>query len=306
MVTLSNPLSTTLSITSIGINPAGGPFAIQSNSCGSSLAAGANCTINVTFTPTTTGTQNATLSVTDNAATSPQTASLTGTGASSTGGVVYLATKAYGAYSNSSIAQSTIASGAFAVPAGDLIVAYCGVGTSTVDTVSISDGAGNVFRQVGTTVSASHGTALAMYYSSNAKGSSADSVTCTWGAAHHNLAVMVLVYSGADPTSPLDASASGSDSGSSSTTLQTSAFSTTSASDVIVAGMMFGTGCNPPPPPGSGYTIEVNAIPGGCGGPLAAAEDRIVSTLQTNITASMTVPLATYADMIAATFKAAP
>jgi len=50
----------------------------------------------------------------------------------------------------------------------------------------------------------------------------------------------------------------------------------------------------------------VNAIPSGCGGPLAAAEDRIVSTLQTNITASMTVPLATYADMIAATFKAAP
>src|SRR5437867_1358798 len=48
-ITLSNPTSTALSITSIaftGTNP--GDFG-QTNNCGSSVAAGGNCTINVTF-----------------------------------------------------------------------------------------------------------------------------------------------------------------------------------------------------------------------------------------------------------------
>src|SRR5574340_664813 len=56
-----------------------GDFA-QSNSCGSSLATNASCTINVTFTPTASGARTASISVTDNASGSPQTVSLTGTG----------------------------------------------------------------------------------------------------------------------------------------------------------------------------------------------------------------------------------
>src|SRR5947208_3015545 len=79
-VTLSNPTTTALSITSIaftGANP--GDFG-QTNNCGSSVAAGGNCTINVTFTPTATGSRSATLTVTDNASNSPQTAGVSGTG----------------------------------------------------------------------------------------------------------------------------------------------------------------------------------------------------------------------------------
>src|SRR5205823_5989475 len=82
-VTLSNPTSTTLSITSIGftgMNP--GDFG-QTNNCPispSTLAANATCTINVTFTPTTTGTRSAILAVTDNASNSPQTSGVSGTG----------------------------------------------------------------------------------------------------------------------------------------------------------------------------------------------------------------------------------
>jgi hypothetical protein len=52
----------------------------ETNNCGSSLGAGASCTINVTFTPTALGLQNGTLTVTDGAAGSPQTASLSGSG----------------------------------------------------------------------------------------------------------------------------------------------------------------------------------------------------------------------------------
>ena len=58
---------------------ASGDFA-QTNTCGGSVAPGANCTISVTFTPTATGGQSGTLTLTDNAGNSPQTVSLTGTG----------------------------------------------------------------------------------------------------------------------------------------------------------------------------------------------------------------------------------
>jgi sugar lactone lactonase YvrE len=47
---------------------------------GSGIAASASCTVSVVFTPTATGTRTGTLSFTDNAAGSPQSVSLTGTG----------------------------------------------------------------------------------------------------------------------------------------------------------------------------------------------------------------------------------
>ena len=73
----------TTAITGISIAIAGtdpGDFA-QTHTCGSSLAAGASCTISVTFKPTTTGARSATVKVTDSAAGSPQTVALSGTGA---------------------------------------------------------------------------------------------------------------------------------------------------------------------------------------------------------------------------------
>src|SRR5439155_14529234 len=76
--TLSNSGSAPLSISSIAISGAdSGDFA-QTNNCSSSLAAGAKCTISVTFRPTATGTRTGTLTVTDNASGSPQAATLTG------------------------------------------------------------------------------------------------------------------------------------------------------------------------------------------------------------------------------------
>jgi len=220
------------------------------------------------------------------------------------GAGISLATKAYGAYHNSSATASSITSSAFALPPGDLIVAYCGNTSSTASTPTISDTASNAFHQAGATAAGSGGDSLSMFYAANAKGISNDVVTCTWTAAQNNLAVIALVYSGADASAPLDATGSGFIKG--GTSLQTSLFSTTSANEVIVAGMMSGSSCVPAPAPGSGYTMELSAVPSGCGGPVAAAEDKVVSTLQMSATASMTFPSATYADMIVATFKAGP
>ncbi len=44
------------------------------------MAAGASCTISVTFTPTAIGVQTGSITLTDNAADSPETVSLSGTG----------------------------------------------------------------------------------------------------------------------------------------------------------------------------------------------------------------------------------
>jgi hypothetical protein len=74
-VTLSNYGTATLNIESIAATADFG----ETDTCGASLASGASCPINVTFTPGATGSVTGTLSVTDNALGSPQTVSLSGT-----------------------------------------------------------------------------------------------------------------------------------------------------------------------------------------------------------------------------------
>ena len=79
-VTLANVGGATLSIGSIAISgTSAGDFA-QTNTCGSTLAAGSSCTIAVTFTPGATGSRNASLSVQDDAAGAPHAIALAGTG----------------------------------------------------------------------------------------------------------------------------------------------------------------------------------------------------------------------------------
>lgn len=74
--TLTNTGTATLDITSITIT---GPFA-QTNTCGTTVKAGKNCTISVTFSPTATGSFTGVVTITDNASNSPQTIALSGNG----------------------------------------------------------------------------------------------------------------------------------------------------------------------------------------------------------------------------------
>lgn len=76
VVTLTNTGGAPMTINAIKASDSFG----ESNNCGSSLAPKANCAINVTFKPMQTGTQTGTLSISDDAAGSPQTVSLSGTG----------------------------------------------------------------------------------------------------------------------------------------------------------------------------------------------------------------------------------
>ena len=79
-ITLSNPGSAALSITRIAITGTNATDFSQTDTCGTSVAIGGSCTISVTFTPQATGSRSASVSVTDNATSSPQSASLSGTG----------------------------------------------------------------------------------------------------------------------------------------------------------------------------------------------------------------------------------
>src|SRR5271157_1600904 len=82
-ITLTAAGSQPLIISGVSFSkPDPGDFA-QTNTCGTlpaTLAAGSNCTLSITFTPTAVGTRTAAVSITDNASDSPQTASLTGAG----------------------------------------------------------------------------------------------------------------------------------------------------------------------------------------------------------------------------------
>ena len=78
--TLRNSGTATLSITGITVIGESASEFAQSNNCPASLAPNATCTINVTFSPSATGTRAATVRVSDNATGSPHLLSLTGTG----------------------------------------------------------------------------------------------------------------------------------------------------------------------------------------------------------------------------------
>jgi uncharacterized membrane protein len=69
--------SATMSVSSFTFSgPNASEFEIVAKTCTTTLASGASCTLQITFKPTTTGAASATLTATDNASNSPQTAAL--------------------------------------------------------------------------------------------------------------------------------------------------------------------------------------------------------------------------------------
>jgi hypothetical protein len=82
-VTLTDNGSLPLSISSIALAGTNATDFAQTNTCptgSNTLASGSSCTISVTFTPGATGARSASLILTDNAAGSPQSVALSGTG----------------------------------------------------------------------------------------------------------------------------------------------------------------------------------------------------------------------------------
>jgi len=84
-VTLTNTGTGTLTISPPVVGGTNQSNFGETNTCGSSLAAGASCTITATFTPSAAATYNATITITDNATGSPQIIALSGSGSATAG-----------------------------------------------------------------------------------------------------------------------------------------------------------------------------------------------------------------------------
>ena len=79
-IQLTNTGNATLTIKKIAIAGANGSDFTQTNTCGTSVVAGGSCTFTVVFTPSWTGARVGSLTITDNASPTTQTANLTGNG----------------------------------------------------------------------------------------------------------------------------------------------------------------------------------------------------------------------------------
>jgi hypothetical protein len=80
VVVLSNPGTATLNISSVTLTGTNPTIFALSNGCGTTLAPGASCNISATFTPPSSNSFSASLTVTDNATPPTQAATLAGTG----------------------------------------------------------------------------------------------------------------------------------------------------------------------------------------------------------------------------------
>jgi hypothetical protein len=80
-ITLNNTGNSALTVSGLAFSGTNAHEFAETDGCVGDVAAGTNCTINVTFSPTAIGTRTGTLSITDNATSpaSPQTVTLTGT-----------------------------------------------------------------------------------------------------------------------------------------------------------------------------------------------------------------------------------
>ncbi len=82
-VSIKNTGNANLDITGISITGANASGFTETNTCGSTLGISATCSVAIKFTPASAGTFSAELSIADNAAGSPQSVALTGTGTAS-------------------------------------------------------------------------------------------------------------------------------------------------------------------------------------------------------------------------------
>jgi len=78
-VTLSNTGNATITLSGITLSGSGAANFTESNTCGSTLAVGANCSISASFAPVTVGAATASINIADNATGSPQSITLAGT-----------------------------------------------------------------------------------------------------------------------------------------------------------------------------------------------------------------------------------
>jgi hypothetical protein len=174
-VTVSNPTGSAASVSSIA---ATGDFS-QTNTCGSSIAAGGSCTVSVTFAPTATGSRTGTLTV--NAGGVTNAVSLSGTGTSSGGGSATLSASPTSVAFGSEAVGSTTA-------AQKVTVTNTGSAAASISSIS----AGAPFAQTntcGTSIAAGGSCTVSVTFTPTAAGGASASLTVASNATNPSLTV---------------------------------------------------------------------------------------------------------------------
>jgi hypothetical protein len=171
-VMLTSTGNSTLAISSINVMGTNNNMFAESNNCPGSLANGSSCTLTVTFTPTTSGTLAATISVNTNAPGSPQIVNISGTGMITTPQV---------SLSPSTVTFSGQPVGGSSLPQTVTLVNN-GSGPLTITTVAIGGGNHGDFSETnncGTTVQANGTCAISVVFTPSAGGTRTAILTVT-------------------------------------------------------------------------------------------------------------------------------
>jgi hypothetical protein len=204
-VQLVNTGNASMTLNSVGIAGTNGPDFHQTNNCGSSLAAGASCTVNVSFTPAAGGLRTASVSVSDSVSGTPQLVPIFGSGSDFQISAMAFSPASIAAGSSSTSTVSIISLGGFSgtvtlsCASGLAAGVSCSFNPATV--TASSAGAVSSTLTVNTTASASPAA-----YTIGIAGAS--------GSLSHSASQALTVQSSQSPAFSLAPSSSGSSSAS--------------------------------------------------------------------------------------------
>ena len=243
-VTLTNPGTAPLTIS--GILNSTTEFT-QTNTCGTSLGAGSNCTVTVSFAPSSAGIRLATLAITDNASGSPHVVTLGGTSPLALG--------------NQSIGGST---------SQQISVNNSQSAAVSIGSVSITPNSPAEFSQTnncGSSVASGGTCAITVTFAPNGTGARSATLSLTAGGTPYTLALTGTGASGGTLVSPVSLSFGSQVAGTASSPLGTTLTNNTGA-NIAVSGVsatgafsISGNTCGSTVASGAACTVSVTFSP---------------------------------------------
>jgi hypothetical protein len=259
---------------------------------GTSLPAGLQLNTStgaITGTPTATGTTNFTVQVTDSNTPTAQTANKQLS--------ITVNSAAPARVQAASIEGSAVSSVSTTFPAsntvGNLIIAFVRASTTT-QTITLTDSAGNTYSKAVSQTQTTDGHQTAIFYASNIKAGT-NTVTATFSASNNHPYLAIYEYSGLstlDKTAAAQGATAAANSGATATT--------TSANELVFAGLGLPSSATQTVTAGSGFTLEQQDTRSG--GSRAASEDRTVSATGA-YSGTFTLSSSTNWSCIVATFR---
>jgi len=180
--------------------------------------------------------------------------------------------------------------------AGNLILAFVRMSTSS-QTVTLTDSAGNTYVQAVAQVQNSDGSQVHLFYAKNILSASANTVTATFSSTNNHPWLAIYEFKGLSTTNPLDQAASTQGSGSTPNSGATP--TTTSGNELVFGAMGLASTYSNTQTTGSGFTMLENDI-----GTSPAANEFMLVSSTGSYTASFTLVGSPNWAALVATFAA--